>query len=134
MTVNPISAVTSALPALPALPSQPAAAPANAPGFADRVVGAIQELNGLHATSDVRAQPAATGTLQDVHDRAADVGADLLCGGRDHALARALRGAAVPDQNGARDAQQRRTAVLLVAEALHHAVHHLLQDGHTAGG
>lgn len=67
MAVAPIG---GALPALPALPTAATAAPAAAPapGFADQIAGALDDLNQLQARTDQLAQQAAVGTLEDVHD------------------------------------------------------------------
>jgi len=71
MSIDPISTATRALAtALPSLPATDHAAPtpASAGGFGDKIVGAMQELQSLHGTSDALAIQAATGDLADVHE------------------------------------------------------------------
>lgn len=54
---------------LPSLPSTGAAdAAGSGQGFGDMVVGALDDLQGLHATADSLAVQAATGDLADVHE------------------------------------------------------------------
>lgn len=67
MAVTPVG---GALPALPSIPTSSVGRPGTteAPGFAEQIQSALQELNQLHATADELAQAAATGTLEDVHD------------------------------------------------------------------
>lgn len=70
MSIAPIA--SAALPALPSLPSVGAGpVGAAAPGgqdFPKMVVDAIENLEGLQATSDQLATQATTGDLTDVHD------------------------------------------------------------------
>ncbi len=66
MSVQPIGPVT-ALPSLPGLTAVQAPAPA-APDFSSMLLGGIDQLQGLHKTSDGLAVQAATGDLQDIHD------------------------------------------------------------------
>ncbi len=70
MSIAPIA--SAALPALPSLPSVGAGpVGAAAPGgqdFSKMVVDAIENLEGLQATSDQLATQATTGDLTDVHD------------------------------------------------------------------
>lgn len=66
-----ISAITAALPTLPSLPTPAAsasAAPEGAGGFADMVVGALDNLQAANAKADGLAEKAATGSLTDIHD------------------------------------------------------------------
>ena len=64
-----IAGATRAATALPSLPTTDHAAPAPATeGFRDMVVGALDELQGLHGTADSLAVQAATGDLADVHE------------------------------------------------------------------
>jgi len=63
------SAVRSAGTALPSLPTTGAQAAApSGEGFRDMVVGALDDLQGLHGTADSLAVQAATGDLADVHE------------------------------------------------------------------
>ncbi len=70
MAVAPIAA--TALPALPTLASvEGSVVPGSAPDgqkFSQMVVDAMENLEGLQATSDQLAQQATTGDLGDVHD------------------------------------------------------------------
>jgi flagellar hook-basal body complex protein FliE len=66
VTVLPITSVGSTLPTLPTLPTAKAAE--GGTGFADKVTGALDELQQLQTTSDGLALQAMTGDLTDVHD------------------------------------------------------------------
>jgi flagellar hook-basal body complex protein FliE len=56
--------------ALPSMPSMPAVGAAAKPneGFATMITQGIENLQGLHQTSDTLAVQAATGDLKDIHD------------------------------------------------------------------
>jgi flagellar hook-basal body complex protein FliE len=70
MAIEGISAAGRLLAtALPSLPTTDHSAPTAATdGFRDMVVGAVEDLQGLHATADALAVQAATGDLADVHE------------------------------------------------------------------
>ena len=72
MTIDPTSAVGAAARALPtsglSLPSLGAAEETDGQGFGEMLVGALENLNGLHAQADSLAIQAATGDLADIHD------------------------------------------------------------------
>jgi len=79
----------TALPSLPTTGAQ-AAAPSGG-GFRDMVVGALDELQGLHGTADSLAVQAATGDLADVHEYTiaatqAEVATQLTVAVRDKAV------------------------------------------------
>ena len=71
-----VSAIGGALPSLPSLPSVPGAESggtagaqgAGGSGFGGEILGALNNLEEMHAQADQLAAQAATGTLQDVHD------------------------------------------------------------------
>jgi flagellar hook-basal body complex protein FliE len=68
MSISPIGfnpGITG--PALPSLPSVGQAAQPDQ-GFATMVTQGLEQLQGLHSTSDTLAVQAATGDLKDVHD------------------------------------------------------------------
>jgi flagellar hook-basal body complex protein FliE len=70
MSIEGISAAGRLLAtSLPSLPTTDHAPPTQAAdGFKDKIVGAIEDLQGLHSTADALAVEAATGDLADVHE------------------------------------------------------------------
>ncbi len=72
---NAMRAMATSLPSLPhvggaadGIPAGDAAGAAAGQGFGDKVVGAMEDLNALHANADQLAVQAATGDLSDVHE------------------------------------------------------------------
>ncbi len=64
-----VSQVGTSLPSLPTTGTTGAGAVDGArDGFGDKVVGALEDLNAMHQTSDSLAIQAATGDLSDVHE------------------------------------------------------------------